>query len=156
VESTCHAGTAAASFDILRSVNIRTGNISEDLRELYFAARSAASHAYVPYSEFRVGAAVRSVTGEVFTGCNVENASYGLTICAERVALTTAVACGAREFDVIAIHVEGPNGQPCGACRQFMREFSADMQVAYLRNGELTVSTIADLLPDSFHPAHLA
>ena len=118
-------------------------------------AQRAAGNAYVPYSNFRVGAAIRASSGAIYTGCNVENASYGLTICAERVACATALAAGERSFDSIAIWVDAPDGQPCGACRQFLREFGAGLDVVYLRNGAPVLTTIEQLLPDSFEPSSL-
>src|SRR5690349_6834523 len=97
-------------------------------RELIAIAREARRHAYAPYSKFRVGAAVRATSGEVFTGCNVENASYGLTVCAERNAVFHAVAAGARTFSAIAIAVESKRRvRPCGACLQVLAEFGDDV-----------------------------
>ncbi|MDZ4199762.1 MAG: cytidine deaminase [Kiritimatiellia bacterium] len=87
------------------------------------AAKLALRHAHAPYSKFRVGAALRARDGRIFSGCNVENASYGLTICAERVALFSAIAAGARRFESIAIVAEGIPPLPCGACRQTLAEF---------------------------------
>lgn len=129
--------------------------MSSELHDLYEQARDASSNAYVPYSSFPVGAAIRTTAGAVYTGCNVENASYGLTICAERVACSAAVAAGERSFDAIAIHVNSEDGQPCGACRQFLREFGAELTVVYVRDGKPIASSIAALLPDSFEPASL-
>lgn len=118
-------------------------------------AAGAASNAYAPYSEFSVGAALLCDDGSVVRGCNVESASYGLTICAERVALASALADGRRSFVAIAIHVSGPDGQPCGACRQMLSEHAPDLQVAYRSSGETVVQPIAALLPDAFRPASL-
>ena len=97
--------------------------------ELIEAARQASTHAHCPYSRFPVGAAVHTVDGRVFSGCNIENASYGLTICAERVAIFTAIGAGARRIDRIAVSCRKKTTKnldslmPCGACRQVMREF---------------------------------
>lgn len=123
--------------------------------QLLEQAQHAARNAYVPYSSFRVGAAIRTTSGTVYSGCNVENASYGLTICAERVACATALAAGERSFDCIAIWVDAPDGQPCGACRQFLREFGSGLDVIYLRDGAPVCATIEQLLPDSFEPSSL-
>ncbi len=121
--------------------------------ELLEAAKAARAHAYAPYSNFAVGAAVRAEDGTIVTGCNVENASYGLGICAERNALTTAVAQGLRRFTGIAI--AGPAGiatAPCGACRQFIAEFGPALPVTYTGPGEPVRTTLAHLLPESFGP----
>ncbi len=90
--------------------------------ELVSAARAAREKAYAPYSRYQVGAAVQTVEGRVFTGCNIENASYGLSICAERTAIFAAVAAGAREITAVAL-VTADGGTPCGACRQVLAEF---------------------------------
>ncbi|MCX7383947.1 MAG: cytidine deaminase [Alphaproteobacteria bacterium] len=118
------------------------------------AARRAAESAYAPYSHFRVGAAVRA-GGTVFTGCNVENASYGLTICAERNAIFAAVAAGHRRITAIALScvdaaADAPAGSlmPCGACRQVMAEFAPpDLQVTIDRVGTVPLDA---LLPNAF------
>lgn len=116
-----------------------------DLPDLLDAAREAAAHAYAPYSGFPVGAAVRTTTGEVFTGCNVENAAYGETICAERGAVTAMVAAGFREIDEIA--VVGPDGPcwPCGACRQVLAEFGCRRVIVEGHEVDFT-----ELLPRAF------
>jgi cytidine deaminase len=120
---------------------------------LFAAARTARERAYAPYSGFSVGAALRARDGRIFTGCNVENASYSLSICAERSALFGAVAAGARAFDAIAI--AGPDGlaalPPCGACRQALAEFGAELLVVMGdASGALGVHTLAELLPLRF------
>lgn len=132
-----------------------TDTLSTDMRDLYEQARAASQHAYVPYSHYPVGAALRSADGTVVTGCNVENASFGLTICAERNAATTAVGLGHTKFDAIAIHVDAENGQPCGACRQFLAEWGTDLTVVYRENGELRVRALSELLPHAFIPTAL-
>ncbi|HEX2076394.1 MAG TPA: cytidine deaminase [Longimicrobium sp.] len=129
-------------------------------RDLLARAREARANAYAPYSRFPVGAALLAADGRVFTGCNVENASFGLTNCAERVAVGKAVSEGAREF--VAIAVVGPEDQaactPCGACRQVLSEFGPAMPVIMPSTGPdgyQATSTDA-LLPGAFGPARLA
>jgi cytidine deaminase len=119
-------------------------------------ARAAREHAYAPYSRFRVGAAVSSDIG-VFSGANVENASYGLSICAERVAATTAVAAGARVIDAVAVTSSAAgSGSPCGACRQFLYEFGPHMTVASEgTGGNRKVWRLSELLVDGFGPSDL-
>jgi cytidine deaminase len=126
-----------------------------ELHALVAAAVAARERAYAPYSHFAVGAALRAADGAIYVGCNVENASYGLTICAERNAVAHAVASGAREFGAIAVVTE--NGvTPCGACRQVLAEFGPAMTVIVAdTRGNRRVYTIAELLPDAFGPAQL-
>ncbi|MCC6738833.1 MAG: cytidine deaminase [Planctomycetia bacterium] len=118
-------------------------------RALLAAARKAAKRAYAPYSKFRVGAALLCADGSIVTGCNVENSSYGLAMCAERVAIGRAVAEGKREFVAIAVVALGKRGKdvrPCGACRQVMAEFHANLRVVC----EDGTTTLLDLLPEQF------
>ncbi len=126
--------------------------------ELLELARTAARQAHSPYSDVRVGAALLAADGRVFRGCNVENASYGLTICAERNAVAHAVAEGASDFVAIAISSSPTRPlAPCGACRQVLREFTSELRVVYEgANGERVVTTIAKLLPGSMGPEDLA
>jgi len=127
------------------------------LEELLAAARGAREHAYAPYSNFRVGAAVETDDGSIVTGGNVENASYGLSICAERAAIVRAVAEGHRRFRAIAI--AGPEGvttSPCGACRQFIAEFDPAMPIVFTGLFAPVQTTAAELLPHSFGPATLS
>ena len=119
---------------------------------LLAAARDVAAHAYAPASKFSVGAAVRADDGRVFVGCNVENASYGLTICAERAAVCAAVAAGAKRLVAVAIvtDLDDP-ARPCGACRQVLAEFGRSMHVVLGGRGERVVETsLAQLLPEPF------
>lgn len=125
-------------------------------RKLLDAAYQAAEQAYAPYSNFRVGAAILTADGSVFTGCNVENSSYGATICAERLAAAKAASEGHREFQAIAI--VSPSRQftpPCGICRQFLSEFSADLQFVFDNQGEVVLYHLTDLMPFSFGKDHL-
>jgi cytidine deaminase len=119
------------------------------------AARRAARAAYAPYSRFRVGAAVRSVDGAVFAGCNVENASYGLTVCAERNAIFQAIAAGARRIDALVVYTPTPSPTtPCGACRQVLLEFGDDAEVLCVCDGAARERYAAGaLLPDAFRAA---
>lgn len=129
----------------------------DDALRLRADAQEASERAYVPYSSFRVGAALRFADGSVITGCNVENASFGLTICAERTALVRAVAEGRDMADVqlVAIHVDGPDGQPCGMCRQFMSELVPGATVAFVSGGSYVQCGTDDLLPAAFVPGAL-
>ena len=124
--------------------------------ELIKAALDASQHAYIPYSEYRVGAALLGVDGAVFGGCNVESASYTPTICAERTALVKAISEGVREFAAVAV-VTRDGGSPCGVCRQLLFEFSPGMQVimADLDGRVHARARLADLLPYGFGPANL-
>lgn len=119
-------------------------------KELIALARQARDMAYAPYSHFLVGAALLTRSGKVFTGANVENASYGLSVCAERVALFKAVSEGEREFEAIAVVTEG-GCTPCGACRQVLSEFGLDMRVIVADlQGNWTEWKLNELLPASF------
>ena len=122
-------------------------------RELMSAAREASLHAYAPYSHFAVGAALECVDGSVYTGCNVENAALGSTICAERTACVKAVSEGKRSFRRLAIYADSENWcTPCGACRQFLAEFSPEMEVLCARAGARYVSyRLSELLPHVFN-----
>jgi len=127
-------------------------------QELVAIAKQMAERAYVPYSHFRVGAALECADGTVFTGCNVENAAYGLSICGERTAMVKAVSEGHRDFARIGIYCADTEdfGMPCGQCRQFMAEFNLDMEVIIGRpDGETVTYTVRDLIPHAFTPADL-
>ena len=120
---------------------------------LVSAAKSAMENAYAPYSNFKVGAAVLGKSGKVYTGCNVENASYGLSVCAERTAVFNAVCAGEREITAVAIAVPGEPAFPCGACRQVLAEFAPSdggMNVYLVSDQGVEEYTLAELLPHSF------
>lgn len=131
---------------------------AEALDKLVIAASDARQCAYAPYSDFTVGAAVMSAGGRIFTGCNIENVSFGATVCAERVAMFSAVAAGCREL--VAIAVAGPGESPitpCGICRQVMIELAPDAVVVMVgEGGARETSTVAELLPRAFAPEGLA
>ncbi|MFN2316098.1 MAG: cytidine deaminase [Gemmatimonadales bacterium] len=121
------------------------------------AAREAQAQAYAPYSSFRVGAALEALDGAVFTGCNVESASYGLTICAERAAVAFAVARGTRQFRRIVIVTDSdPPASPCGACRQVLAEFGLELEVMAVGPHQRLTWTLAELLPHAFTRERLA
>ena len=122
-----------------------------DYRELYRAADAAKENAYAPFSQFRVGAALLAESGRIYTGVNVENSSYGGTICAERTAFVKAISEGERSFKAIAIASSGGEAIPCGICRQFMYEFEPELEVITGENEEsLRVQKLNYLLPDGF------
>ncbi len=121
--------------------------------EMLNKAREAMEYAYVPYSHYKVGACLLTEDGHMYTGCNVENASYGLTNCAERTAVFKAVSEGHRKFQAIAIAAEKAPPWPCGACRQVLSEFCADIPVFITWDGHTDQSTLKELLPHSFSPA---
>jgi len=123
-------------------------------KELLAAARKARRKAYAPYSNFRVGAAVLGGDGRVYSGCNVENSSFGLTICAERNAIFGMVAAGVREIrEVLVIGETAESLPPCGACRQVMAEFAAPGVVVHMctKAGASTDATVGELVPHLFH-----
>lgn len=120
-------------------------------------AKQAMRSAYAPYSRFRVGAALEVDSGEVFTGCNVENASYGLTICAERAAVAAAVVQGHRRFRRVVVATEADRAvSPCGACRQVLAEFGDGLEVYGVAGNETKRWLLRDLLPAAFGPAALS
>lgn len=120
-------------------------------RELFRTAQQAVRNAYAPYSRFKVGAALLTTSGEVFTGVNVENSSFGATICAERTACVKAVSEGYREFEAIAVAASDGEAYPCGICRQFMFEFGGDLKVVTGEDEDhLHITEIKDLLPEGF------
>lgn len=122
-----------------------------EYKDLYRMAYEAKDNAYAPFSGFNVGAALLTESGRVFTGVNVENSSYGGTICAERTAFVKAVSEGARDFKAIAIAVDEGEALPCGICRQFMYEFEPEIDVITGENEEnLRVQKLSELLPEGF------
>lgn len=126
---------------------------------MYQAAKAAASQAYAPYSQFPVGVAVRALDGSIYTGCNVENASYGATVCAERNAIAAGVVAGKRQFDALMVYT--PQAQltpPCGLCRQVIAEFFLPETIIYSSNHQAQLQgwTVQQLLPDAFTPLYLA
>ena len=124
-------------------------------RELVQLAQAARKNAYAPYSHYDVGAALLTASGQVFTGCNVENAVYPMVTCAERTAIVKAVSEGQREFVAIAIATRN-GGSPCGACRQVMREFAPHLRILLAdETGHIRQFTLDQLLPDSFGPESL-
>ena len=128
----------------------------DEKKALIWMALDAREQAYVPYSDFMVGAALRAEDGRIFTGCNVENASLGLTICAERNACTTMIAQGERRIAAVAIYggEKGGEAAPCGACRQFMLEFADEALEAPLyfagRDGSFVISSFREICPYPF------
>ncbi len=128
----------------------------EDAKLLINLAIEARRRAYAPYSKYQVGAALRTKSGRIFTGANVENAAYPTTMCAERVAIFSAVSQGERDFDVIAV-VTANGGSPCGSCRQVMAEFGLDTVVLIAdETGKVfDETTVNGLLPGAFTPAYL-
>lgn len=132
--------------------------VSAELRrELLAQAVAARARAYAPYSHYTVGAAVLGASGRIFSGCNVENASYGLTVCAERIAIFKGISEGETEFLALAV-VTANAGSPCGACRQVQYEFmspTAPVYLAGLRGRRVLSYTVRYLLPDGFSPRKL-
>lgn len=129
---------------------IGISRVSDD--DLIALAKAAMQFSYSPYSHFKVGAALLAKNGQVFTGCNIENASYGVSNCAERTALFKAVSEGVRDFSVIAITAEKTMAWPCGICRQALNEFAPDLRVIVACGDERGEAMLYDLLPHSFGP----
>lgn len=122
----------------------------EMTQKLYETAKDAAKNAFAPFSNFHVGAALLASDGRIFTGCNVENSSYGATICAERTALVKAVSEGSRDFIAIAVVSQDGEAWPCGICRQVLYEFSPEMLVITGNDEHLAVVKLNELLPHGF------
>ncbi|NLN06147.1 MAG: cytidine deaminase [Firmicutes bacterium] len=124
----------------------------KDFTGLLKAAAAARRHAYAPYSRFPVGAALQTAGGKIFTGCNIENVSFGLTVCAERVAVFTAVAAGQKELAALALVADTPEPpMPCGACRQVLHEFNPTIWIVCAGlNGKKRIFRLSELLPEAF------
>lgn len=120
-------------------------------QELIAEAKKALKYAYVPYSHFQVGAALQAKSGKIYTGCNIENASYGATICAERTAISKAISEGETEFESIAV-VSSSNEHtyPCGICRQVLAEFMPNGEVIFDNGKEILILAVSELLPYKF------
>jgi cytidine deaminase len=130
--------------------------VNEKFQSLIELANEARKRAYVPYSKYRVGAALRTKSGRIFTGVNVESAAYPTSMCAERVAVFKAVSEGETEFEMIAV-VTDNGGSPCGGCRQVLAEFGLET-IVLIANGAgdlIKEMTVAELLPEAFTPEHL-
>lgn len=142
------AGIIAAS----KSGQVERSTLSAEDQRMLATAEEVRSRAYAPYSRFRVGAAVRSDDGHVFTGVNIENASFGLTLCAERSALAAAISSGHSRFNRLVVVSEG-GVAPCGACRQFVREFAEDLEILLVDTkapDQPRRFQLSELLPESF------
>lgn len=128
----------------------------EEKQSLINLANEARRRAYAPYSNYQVGAALRTKSGRIFTGVNVESAAYPTTMCAERVAVFKAVSEGEQEFDVMAVVTEN-GGSPCGSCRQVLAEFGLKTRVLIAdgRGNLVKEMTVGELLPEAFTPEHL-
>lgn len=137
---------------ILEAASVtREENDTVDDQVMLTKAKEAMLRSYSPYSSYPVGAALHSTDGRIFTGCNVENASFGLTNCAERTAVFKAVSEGARSFDVLAIAAK-TKAWPCGACRQVLNEFAPDLRILVTWDDHVEEKTLKDLLPEGFGP----
>ena len=124
---------------------------------LIAAAKKARENAHAPFSNFKVGAGLRASSGKIYSGCNVENASYGLTVCAERIAIFKAISEGERKFDAIAVVTDSDTlTPPCGACRQLIWEFCGDVPVIMTNlKGKVDVVAMLDLFPNPFDSSNL-
>lgn len=126
--------------------------MNKNYKKLITEAEKARKRAYAPYSKFKVGAAVLSADGKIFTGCNIENASFGLALCAERVAIFKAISEGSTKFKAIAIIGDTDKPcSPCGACRQVISEFGEDIPLIMANlKGDVKIKKIKELLPEAF------
>ena len=140
---------------ILSGINVtREANCVKDDETLLSLAREAMKKSYSPYSSYPVGAALRCKDGRIFTGCNIENASFGLTNCAERTAVFKAVSEGETSFDTIAIAAR-TKAWPCGACRQVLNEFSPDIRILVTWDNLVEEKQLSELLPEGFGPGSM-
>ncbi len=124
----------------------------QDMEKLIRLAKKAHQNAYAPYSKFKVGAVLLTKAGNIYSGCNVENASYGLSICAERVAMSNAITNGEKEFENLVVYTDRKEFfLPCGACRQFISEFTDELKIIIV-NGmdKIKITNIKELLPEKF------
>lgn len=122
-----------------------------ETKELLRIAHEASTKAHAPYSRFHVGTALLASSGNVYDGCNIENSSFGVTICAERVAMVKAVSCGEREFEALAIVASSKEfTYPCGLCRQFMSEFGINLKIIVEQGSEIREHKLRELLPYAF------
>ena len=141
----------AQSRKVTKKILLDTETINKLLRQ----AIETRKLAYTPYSTYKVGAALLTVEGQIFTGCNIENAAYTPSICAERTAIFKAVSEGERQFVALAV-VTADGGTPCGVCRQVIREFAPNLTIVVgAVNGSYQILTLSDLLPASFGPENL-
>jgi cytidine deaminase len=126
--------------------------VKEEYKKLIKEAKKARKRAYTPYSKFKVGAAVLCVDGKIFTGCNIENASFGLTVCAERIAIFKAISEGSTKIEAIAVIGDTDKScSPCGACRQVISEFGEDIPLIMANlKGDVKIKKIKELLPEAF------
>lgn len=141
----------------MKATKVTGKNVGRSTAALISAAKRARARAYAPYSSFKVGAALEATDGRVFTGCNVENASYAATCCAERTALAKAVSDGARRFRRIAIVADTRDPcPPCGICRQALYEFAPGLEVIMANTrGRVEIARLSDMLPNAFHSEKL-
>lgn len=130
---------------------IKVEQLTDKQHKLYDAAVAARKNAYIPYSHFAVGAAVRCTNGKIYAGCNIENASYGLCVCGERNAMFNAVSAGERALETLCVVADTQQPvSPCGACRQVMSEFKIKTIILGNLQGECIICTLEDLLPYGF------
>ena len=134
--------------------------MTDQIAQLIERARAVRANAHAPYSQFKVGAALETRDGRVYVGCNVENSSYGLSICAERVALFKAISAGVREFTRIVVIADTPAGmpvRPCGACRQVISDLMGGAAEVVMTNlhGDLETALVSELLPAPFDRSYL-